>query len=86
MEPQNQGWKLSHGQGQHPRKVGDVWSIIELFPEGTLNTTKQPQCVWEGPQVHPAGSRGNGNSIELQKGVRAAVLTQENVLVRERPQ
>lgn len=48
MEPQKQGWKLSHSQGQHPREVGDIWDILGLFPEGTLNTTKEHQCVWKG--------------------------------------
>lgn len=48
MEPQKQGWKLSHSQGQHPREVGDIWDILGLFPEGTLNTTRAPVCVCGG--------------------------------------
>lgn len=58
-----------------PKEHGDVWSIIG---GSQREPPKQPNspCVYVS-QVYPAGCRGYPNLIMLQKGVGAAVLTQE---------
>lgn len=71
MEPQNQGWKLSHGQGQRPRKVGDVWSTIGC-------SQREPSTQPNSPSVCGRGLRstlpGAGETGTLSSYKRASEL------------